>query len=258
MSNNGYAVNYADGIELITSKEEYNALFGTKKTTTSSQGALYLVVYNPKNEIVPAAYSTTASGSAIGLVEEESGLYTFNIADTMNGEACTIFTQAGNYTVKLIQVTNVTSDDYVNTFTTNTTRFTVTDDRIDINFENQNAIYVSNDTWYASNGIKGIAQQAIEYTFNNEAVKFERWFNGIDSVAGVRFKKNERAKQVVINDAFIKVMIDTDKDGDFYDENAFYYVEVPVDKTVTLEDMGIVDGDSTIKNGYDPQNNKMQ
>ena len=266
LSNNGYAVNYADGIELITSKEEYNALFGSNKTATSSQGALYLVVYNPKNEIVPAAYSSAASGSAIGLVEQESGLYTFNIADDMNGDECTIFTQAGNYTVKLIKVTNVKDNDTVNTFTTTTTRFTVTDDRMDISFENQAAVYVGTDTWYVADnnyrGIEDIAQYAIEYTVDIAGYNYKddvwNWPAQVREVSGVRFKKNERAKQVVINDAFIKVMIDTDKDGDFYDEEAFYYVEVPVDKTVTLEDMSLVDGDSTIKNGLDPQGNKMQ
>jgi hypothetical protein len=276
-SNNGYAVNFADNvvvdddgnitniindgkIDIVTTKEEYNALFGSNRSTTASEGALYLVVYNPKNNIIGMANeSSTATGAAIGLKELESGRYVFNVADTMDCTAATVFAEPGNYTVKLIKVTAVDGNDKVKSFTTNTSRFTVTDDRMDINFVNQEAIYVADDTWYAADGIKGIAQNAIKYDHN---FGWTYWVTGNNDipvcVGGVRFKENARAKQVVINDAFIKVAIDTNWNG-IYDEGTepYYYVEVDVEKTVTLEDMSIVDGDNTIKANYDPEGNKV-
>lgn len=246
ISTNGYAVNYADGITLIDTKEKYNAYFGTNKTASASEGALFLVVYNPKNEIVE-----TVSGSAIGIRENESGLYDFQFADGHDGNRCTEFAMAGNYTVKLIEVTSVKNNGTVNTFTTTVSRFALTDDRMKISLKNQEAIYVSNATWYAEQGICGIAQNAFSYS-----TTIANW-NWANSVAGVRFKANNRAKSVVVQDAFVKVFIDVNRNGAM-DDNAFYYVEVPVDKTVSLEDMSIVDTDTTIKNGYDPDGNKMQ
>lgn len=147
-----------------------------------------------------------------------------------------------------MEVTSVKADK-VNTFTTTTSRFTVKDDRIEVALKNQKAIYADADD---IDDIIELANEGFEYTYEIGEKK------QVFAIAGVRYRKNTRANSVVLQDVIVKVKIDKDLDGNWEEEENYYYVEIPVDKTVALEDIDLIGNVNSIPNGKDPENNKMK
>ena len=148
-----------------------------------------------------------------------------------------------------------------NGVSTTTKKFKLADDCKDIKYKDQGYIYVDYDQLaafdrWADNGadaIDEIAADAFSYSAG-----LDNW-PVLKEIGGVRYTVNKKANSVVLKDVFLKVLIDVNCDGNFY-EAPWYYVEVeiPDGKTVSLEDADMVDEYGSVEYRKDPDGRKIQ
>ena len=178
----------------------------------------------------------------------ESGHYTFQVADTKNGALGARFAEAGSYTINVYEITEVNADDKVSKYVTTTKKFRVVDDRANILYKDQTEVYVDG-AWLDNDDptMNQIAGEAFLYQYANGAA----FSTDADDVGGVRFNINSRANSVVLKDVFLKVWVN---------RAWFYYVEVemPNGKTVNLDHITTISDSTSVEYRKDPDGRKVQ